>query len=161
MFQLHWEQVWPTKIVTNICAHLLPLLDNVVANNVSLYTLCGNLLYCSWQSFELNQLDKNGCNTVWTSYCVVHQIVLSAFLGTVPHFLPRIQMVNPWYLLGIYCCNLQQWGSDKTFQHCGKNCHHPQHLQHHKHTMWHSYDVIEWINDWSLAGVLGVTNCPL
>ena len=37
------------KMVAKICSHLLPLLNTVVANNVSLYILCGNLheiTYC-------------------------------------------------------------------------------------------------------------------
>ena len=79
------------KLVTKICAHLLPLRDTVVANSVSLYTLCSNLLYHSWWSFILNCLDKDRCNTIQTPCYVVWCIVLSAFLGDIPYFLARIK----------------------------------------------------------------------
>ena len=51
------------RLMTKICMHLLPLLDTAVENSVSLYTLCGNLLYCNWWSFVHNLLDKDCCNT--------------------------------------------------------------------------------------------------
>ena len=82
------------KLVANICAHLLLLLDTVVANNVSLYLLCGYLLYCNWWSSVLNCLDKDRWNNVWTPCCVVWQIVLSAFLGEIPHFLTRTKWLS-------------------------------------------------------------------
>ena len=83
------------KLVSNICAHLLPLLDSVVANSVSLYILCGNLLYHNWWSFVLNCLDKDGCNTVWTPCCVVCRILLNAFLGEILHFLAITKWSSP------------------------------------------------------------------
>ena len=53
-------------------------LDTVVANNVSLNMLSGNLLYRKWWSFVLNCQDKDGCNTMWTPYYVVWWIILNA-----------------------------------------------------------------------------------
>ena len=76
-----------------ICEHLLPHLDTLVANNVSLYTLCGNLLYHNWWQFVLNCLIKDGCNTVQAQWCVTP-------------LLSKNQMVKPWDPLGINLCYL-------------------------------------------------------
>ena len=70
-------------------------LDTEVANNVPFFALGGNLPYCNWQLFVLNQVDKDGCNTVQTQCCVLHQLVLSAFLGKIPHFLARTILSSP------------------------------------------------------------------
>ena len=43
--QLCWNKCNLQKSVTNICTHVLLLLDSVSANNVSLYKLCGSLMY--------------------------------------------------------------------------------------------------------------------
>ena len=88
------EHDWP-KSVVNICAHLLPLLDTLAANNVSLYKLCENLLYLNWWSFVVNCLDKNRYNTVWTPHCEVHQILWSAFSGEVFHFYTKTKWSSP------------------------------------------------------------------
>ena len=77
------------KLVAKICVQMLPFLDTVAANNTSLYTLCSNLLYHNWWWFVLNCLDMDICNTVWTTCCVVHCIILSASLGEIPHFSAR------------------------------------------------------------------------
>ena len=63
------------KTVSNIYAHLIPLLDFVFADNVSLYMLCASLLYSYWQSFMLNHISKNGCNNF-----------IQGFPGKWPHF---------------------------------------------------------------------------
>ena len=114
-FQLHWEWEWPAKISGKNLAQLLPLIDNVVANNVTLYMLCSNLLYHNWWSFVLNCLDKDGCSTVWAPCCVVQWIMLSASLGDKPHFLARTKWSSPDTNL----CYLQWQGAVTTFQHSG------------------------------------------
>ena len=48
IFILNWHD--QPKLVAKICAHPLPLLDIVVTNNVSLYTLCDDHLYWNWQT---------------------------------------------------------------------------------------------------------------
>ena len=70
-FQLPVNEHDQPKMVAKICAHLLPILITVVANNVSLYMISGNLLYHNWQSFVLNPKGRDECNTVQTSFCVV------------------------------------------------------------------------------------------
>ena len=87
-YQIACKVLIPT-FMEKICVHLLPFLDTVVADTVSLYTLCCNLLYYNWWLFVLNHLDKDRCNTVSTPHCVVRWIVLSAFSGDIPHFLAR------------------------------------------------------------------------
>ena len=83
------------KSVAKIFVHLLPLLDNVVANSISLYTLCSDLLYHNWQLFDLNCIDKDGYNTVWIPCCVVQWIIFNAFLGEIPQLLARTKWSSP------------------------------------------------------------------
>ena len=68
------------KLVAKIHPHLLPLLETVVANNVSLHILCGNLLYCNWWSCVLNCLEKDRCNTVQTPCYVVQRMVVLSWV---------------------------------------------------------------------------------
>ena len=64
-------------------------------HSVSLYMLCGNLLYHNWWSLVLNCIDKEWCNIKLTPCYVVKQIIYSAFLNEIPHFLARTKWSRP------------------------------------------------------------------
>ena len=101
-FQLHWEWAWPTNIGGKKLCTPVAMSRQCSGKNVSLYTLCGSLLFCNWWSFLLNHLDKDECNTVWKWCCMVQQN--KCYLWWNVLFLGKNQMVKPWYLLGINLC---------------------------------------------------------
>ena len=135
-------------------ASFFSCIGNECGQSESVENICGNLVYLHWQQFVLNH-DDDGCSTMWIPCILVQQIILSAFLGGISHFFTR----NKWPSDGVIllftsstCKEYMMTKSSSMVKQLSLSI---------TSAASYAYTVTELINNYPLAGVLGMTKHPL